>query len=246
LKYNDYEYDKSIIITADEQSGYFKVVLKALSIIQPDLAAKTFHIPHGVVDVKDESGNRVKMSSRKGNVLTGEWLIDTAKEKIQAAYSEMDDETAEKVAVASVKYALLKNSIGKNIEFSFKESISFEGNSGPYLQYTYVRTQSILKKAEKQWNKLNPYHEDLNGEEVMLLRTVFQFDGVVTKAAQELSPSTVATYLFDLAQKFNTFYQKHKIIDSEQKTFRVGLTFVVGETIKRGLDLLGIQVPEKM
>lgn len=254
-KYKDFPYDLSVIVTGNEINEYFKVLLKALSLIDPTLAKKTRHIGHGMVDVKDENGNRVKMSSRKGNVLTGEWLLDSAKEKIQKAYPDMDAETAEKVAIGSVKYALLKSSIGKNTEFSFDESISFEGNSGPYLQYTYVRTQSILRKSGSTVNRepsstvnfiLNPYHDDLNDEERILLRTLFQFDEVVRLAAEDLAPSHVATYLFDLAQKFNNFYQKHKIIESEQKVFRTGLTVVVGETIKRGLDLLGIPVPEKM
>jgi arginyl-tRNA synthetase len=249
-KYKDFAYDESIIITADEQSAYFTVVLKALSIINPELAAKTRHIAHGVVDIKDADGKRMKMSSRTGNVLTGEWLLDTAKEKIQTAYPDMDENTAEKVAIGAVKYALLKSSIGKNIEFSFDESISFEGNSGPYLQYTFVRTQSILRKADytiqSSKHTINPFHDDLSDEEVVLLRTLFQFEDVIAQATADLAPSHIATYLFDLCQKFNNFYQKHKIIESEQKVFRIGLVTIVGETIKKGLDLLGIPVPEKM
>jgi arginyl-tRNA synthetase len=249
-KYKDFSYDESIIITADEQSPYFTVVLKALSIINPELAAKTKHIAHGVVDIKDADGKRMKMSSRTGNVLTGEWLLNTAKEKIQQAYPDMGEDTAEKVAIGAVKYALLKSSIGKNIEFSFDESISFEGNSGPYLQYTYVRAQSILRKAnytiQNSKHTINPFHDDLNDEEVILLRTLFQFQDVVSQATADLAPSHIATYLFDLSQKFNNFYQKHKIIESEQKVFRLGLVTIVGEIIKSGLDLLGIPVPEKM
>jgi arginyl-tRNA synthetase len=183
-------------------------------------------------------------------VLTGEWLLDTAKEKIQTAYPDMDENTAEKVAIGAVKYALLKSSIGKNIEFSFDESISFEGNSGPYLQYTFVRTQSILRKADytiqSSKHTINPFHDDLSDEEVVLLRTLFQFEDVIAQATADLAPSHIATYLFDLCQKFNNFYQKHKIIESEQKVFHIGLVTIVGETIKKGLDLLGIPVPEKM
>ncbi|MBP9719162.1 MAG: arginine--tRNA ligase [Candidatus Levybacteria bacterium] len=258
IKAKDYAYDQSIIITADEQSAYFKVVLKVLSLMYPELAAKTKHIAHGMVDIKDADGKRMKMSSRTGNVLTGEWLLDTAKEKIQKAYPDMDADTAEKVAIGSVKYALLKSSIGKNIEFSFDESISFEGNSGPYLQYTYVRTQSILRKSgchpelvsgsqtTEMPKQVRHDKSVLNQEELTLLRTLFQFDEVVAQAADDLAPSHVATYLFDLAQKFNNFYQKHKILESDQKIFRIGLTEVVGETIKKGLNLLGIPVPEKM
>jgi len=241
-KYSEYPYDLSVIVTGNEINEYFQVLLKALFLINPDLEKKTTHIGHGMVRLPEG-----KMSSRTGNVITGEWILDTAKEKIQKAYPDMDSSTAEKVAVGSVKYALLKSGIGKNIEFSFDESISFEGNSGPYLQYTYVRTQSILRKSISTVNvQLNPYHDDLNPEEVVLLRTVFQYTDVVELAAQDLAPSHVATYLFDLAQKFNNFYQKHKILESEQKVFRLGLTTVVGETLKNGLDLLGIPVPDRM
>jgi len=248
-KYQDFPYDLSVIVTGNEINEYFKVLLKALSLIDSQLAGKTRHISHGMLRLPEG-----KMSSRSGNILTGEWLLDEAKSRIQKAYPDMDKETAEKVAIGSVKYALLKSSIGKNIEFSFDESISFEGNSGPYLQYTYVRTQSILRKSQATNPKsqentkylLNPFHDDLNDEERGLLRTLFKFDEVVALAAQDLAPSHVATYLFDLAQKFNNFYQKHKILESEQKVFRIGLTVVVGETIKKGLDLLGIPVPERM
>ncbi len=256
-KYKDFPYDRSIIITANEQNGYFQVVLKALSLVNPDLAAKTKHIGHGMVRLPTG-----KMSSRTGDVITGEWLLDEAKKKIQEQYKAMDRIAAEKVAVGAVKYALLKSGIGRDIAFNFDESISLEGNSGPYLQYTYARTRSVLAKLKIQNSKLKATTQNvklnakpasqrgerytLNAEEVALLRVLHRFPEVVAEAAEKFAPSLLCTYLFDLAQKFNLFYQKHSILESEQKEFRLALAAGVGEILKTGLYLLGIQAPERM
>lgn len=255
-KYKDFPYDKSIIITGEEQSGYFKVVLKALSLISPELEAKTKHIAHGMVRLPGG-----KMSSRTGNVITGQWLLDEAKKKISENFKDMGEKTLEMVAVGAVKYSLLKFSIGSDVSFSFDESVSLEGNSGPYIQYSYARTRSVLKKGESGKGKevLNASPLTLHPEEVLLLRTLYRFPEIVEEAAKMYAPNTVCTYLFQLAQLFNNFYQKHKIIQvdkvdevnsAEQKVevqaFRLVLTEAVGNTLKSGLDLLGIKAPEKM
>jgi len=239
-KYKDFPYDLSIIITATEQSDYFKVVLKTLSLIEPELARKTKHISHGVVRLPIG-----KMSSRSGTIITGEWLLNEAKKRIRDRYKEMGDTVGEMVAVGAVKYALLKSGIGKDLSFDFDESISLEGNSGPYLQYTFARTQSVLAKVKSQKSKVK---SDLKLEikEVSLLRAIHRFPEVVGEAAGSLAPNLLCNYLFDLAQKFNLFYQKHKIIGSENREFRLALTAAVGQIIKNGLDLLGIQAPERM
>lgn len=252
-KYKDFAYEQSIIITGNEINEYFKVLLKALSIIAPDLAEKTLHISHGMVRLPEG-----KMSSRTGNVKTGEWLLDEAKERASQKIKEVtqkesrvleskEDETAEIVGVGAVKYALLKSSIGKDIEFNFDDSVSFEGNSGPYLQYTYVRTQSVLEKAGGQFDSMQSEY-NLNSEERHLLILLNQFDDVVISSAESYSPSTLCTYLFELAQAYNLFYQKHTILTEEgdTKAFRLSLTTVVGKTLKNGLLLLGIKSPEKM
>ncbi len=268
-KYKDFPYDESIIITAQEQSGYFEVVLKALSFVNPDLASKTHHIAHGMVRLPEG-----KMSSRTGNVLTGEWLLDEAKAQIQRAYKEMDAQTAEQVAIGAVKYALLKSSIGKDTAFDFDESISLEGNSGPYLQYTYARTRSVLTKAGAKSviadslpeaagslqagdpqsrpvknGMLNQVqHDKMEVEELALLRAINRFPEVLEEAAAAFAPNMLCTYLFDLAQKFNLFYQKHQILGAvwEIRDFRLSLTGAVGHVLKNGLYFLGIQAPEKM
>lgn len=210
-KYKDFQYDESIIITAEEQSGYFEVVFKALSFINPDLAAKTRHIAHGVVRLPQG-----KMSSRTGNIITGEWLLDEAKAKIKERFGDIGEEVAEQVAVGAVKYALLKSSLGKDIAFSFEESINLEGNSGPYLQYTYARTRSVLGKAGGAWRvasrKPRATSYELRAEEVTLLRLLHRFPEIVEEAAQKFAPNLLCEYLFALAQNFNLFYQKHKIL----------------------------------
>ncbi len=239
IKYKDFAYDSSLIITGAEVKEYFKVVLKALEKIDPQLYKKTRHLTHGMVRVPEG-----KMSSRTGNILTGVWLLDEARKKILE--KAKDQTIAEKVGIGSIKYALLKNSIGKDIEFQFEESISFEGNSGPYLQYTYVRCKSILEKVTSY--KLQVTNLELNLEEKALLRLLQRFPEVVGEACQKFAPNLISNYLFGLAQVFNLFYQKHPVLKADQKTkqFRLILTQAVGQVIKNGLYLLGIETVNRM
>jgi len=239
-KYNDFKFDQSIVITANEIIGYFKVLLMALGKINPDLAAKTKHLTHGMVRLP--SG---KMSSRTGNIVAGEWLLDEAKKLLKSKYPEMEDEILEQISVGAIKYALLKSSLGHDIEFSFEESINIQGNSGPYVQYTFVRTQSVLEKVKSE-AKIGEKDLKLEPEEISLLRALNNFPEVVSAAGEKFAPNVLCNYLFDLSQKFNLFYQKHKIIGSDQAEFRLALTRGVGQVLKNGLNLLGIQAPSKM
>ena len=184
------------------------------------------------------------MSSRMGNVIEGPWLIDKAKEKILQKY-KCDKETAEIIAVAAVKYSFLKNDVFAQIAFDLNESVSMDGNSGPYLLYSYVRTQGILKKTDAPTSFIAP---KLNEEEKSLLNAINQYEEIVYKSAHDFAPNLIANYLFDLAQKFNLFYQKHQIIKAEKgsKNFRLTLTKAVGKVIKNGLYLLGIKIVMKM
>ncbi|HBB76272.1 MAG: arginine--tRNA ligase [Candidatus Levybacteria bacterium RIFOXYA1_FULL_41_10] len=238
LKYKDFPYDTSIIITGNEINEYFKVLLKALSFITPDLADKTIHLSHGMVRLT--SG---KMSSRTGKVLTAEEILLDIKSKIKDKFDRVDEKSLSSISVGAAKYALLKSGIGKDIVFDVEESISLNGNSGPYLQYTYARTQSILSK--KSASKAN-LPAVLAKEELNLLRNLVHFGEVVEEASETFSPSTLATYLFGLAQNFNLFYQKHKVIDSETEEFRLALVYSAGATLKRGLGLLGIEAPSRI
>src|SRR3989338_9166578 len=240
-KYKDFPYDVSIIVTGNEVSAYFKVVLAALSRVSLDLTKKTTHIGHGMVRLPEG-----KMSSRTGNIKTGEWLLDETKKRLLEAYPSMQESIAEKVAVGAVKYALLRVGVGRDIVFNFDSSLSFEGESGPYLQYTYARTQSVLIKSKVQL-KINDQRPTTD-EELLVLRLLYRFPEIAGEAAENYAPSTLCTYLFDLAQAFNLFYQKDPILSAEEKTreLRIVLTKRVGEVLKTGLHLLGIAAPGRM
>lgn len=242
-KYEDFAYDISVIITGNEVNDYFKVLLKALNLINPDLASKTTHISHGMVRLP--SG---KMSSRTGDVITGDSLLFETEQKISKEYREVEESALAKIAVAAIKYTLLKTNIGHDVTFNFEESISLNGNSGPYIQYAYVRTQSVLKKAG------NVHFAEtkitLNTEELNVLRLLSKFTEIVLESSQRYSPNLLATYLFELCQAFNLFYQKHSILEAKEGEdivqFRLLLTESIGQVIKNGLNLLGIETVEKM
>ncbi|PIR59648.1 MAG: arginine--tRNA ligase, partial [Candidatus Pacebacteria bacterium CG10_big_fil_rev_8_21_14_0_10_45_6] len=262
------EYDRSIIVTANEIDEYFKVVLKALSKIYPKLAAKTKHLSHGVIRLPEG-----KMSSRTGNILTGTWLLDESQQRILHILSETQPDMADvekktladKVAISAVKYALLKSNLGSNIAFSFEESLSFTGNSGPYLEYTYVRCNSILQKAAKvSENGSIAKHIDtllsikehsdneLNSTERDVLLYLYSYSDVVESAAKEYAPHQLCTYLFGLAQRFSRFYEACPIISKTDTTFtplqqrRLLLVAAVARVLRDGMTLLGMPVVEQM
>jgi len=250
-KYRDWPYDQSIIITGNEIKEYFKVLLEALSLIEPELAIKTVHMSHGMLKLPEG-----KMSSRKGNILTGAWLIDEAKRLILKILvvnrSEWEagrqEEVAEVLAIGAIKYALLKNNIGGDIHFTFEESISFEGNSGPYLQYTYARCKSVLRKSEIEDFSVSLNVEEMEPEERALLRVLIHFDLIVQEAAKECAPHHLCTYLFELSQVYNGFYNKHQILHADQdiQKFRLHLTKATALIIQKGLEILGIKTIEEM
>ncbi len=247
-KYDTYKFDKSIIVTANEQSQYFKVVLRALQEVNPEIAKKTEHVAHGLL--KLPTG---KMSSRKGNTITGETLIndveDMVREKIKdSEFSDSEkDSIAELVAIGAIKYSILHQAIGGDIVFDFDKSISFEGDSGPYLQYSAVRAHSVLKRAEVSRTVLDIGVPD-GWETTNLERLLERFPDVVARAGSEYAPHYIATYLIELAGEFNYFYAHHKIIDEGDVTspYRLALTQAFHQVILTGLDMLGIKVPEKM
>lgn len=270
MKYKDFPHGLSLVVTGNEINEYFRVLVKALSLINRELAAKTKHIPHGMVRL---AGGKISSRRGLGELLTGEGLLNEVKHRIIKAFPDMEEATAEIVAVGAVKYALLKNSLGKDIIFDFDKSISLEGNSGPYLQYAYARIRSVLAKVPEEvrsrknflgrsdllennapkrsdllGKEKSPREFPINAEEMAILRTLYKFPEVVEEAAAGYAPNMICTYLFDLAQKFNLFYQKHPILraEDEKREFRLGLTEAVGQVIKNGLYLLGIHAPEKM
>jgi len=243
LQMKEFSPDKIIHVVGPEQKGYFDVLFKALEEVSADFKNKELHLEYGFVRLKEG-----KMSSRRGDVVEGEWLLDETKRRLKENFEQMKEETLGKVAVGAVKYSMLKFSRKSDITFSFKESINLEGNSGPYIQYAYARTNSVLAKvkSEKLKVKSKIKNSKLEKEELLLLRLLIQFPQVVREAQENFAPNTLANYLFELSQAFNNFYQKHKIIGSENQDFRLNLTSAVGKTLKTGLYLLGIEAPNKM
>ncbi len=241
LQFKEFNPDKILHIVGPEQVEYFQVLFSALGEIFPKTKGREIHIPYGFVRLKEG-----KMSSRAGNVILGEWLIDEVKERIIKEYNS-GDEIAEKVAIGAIKYSFLKTSLRQEISFDIKESVSLEGNSGPYLQYTVARANSVLAKIRNKL-KIKNFKFQINSEELAILRSLIKFQEAVIASATSYSPNLLCNYLYDLASKFNTFYNKHRILGTtrEVELFRVLLTKATGQVLKTGLSLLGIQTPERM
>lgn len=246
-KFEDRELDESVVITADEQSAYFKVVLEVLSQIEPDIASRSKHFPHGMVKLPGAE----KMSSRKGKIIGGEWLLDKTKEKVSELMkktekfsSEEIEEKSDRIAVAAIKYAFLKVSVGKDVVFDFDKSISFDGDTGPYLLYVYARSRSLLEN-QNLFGSFSAHFEpevEIEG----LIRQIVRYRNVLLSSSLSYSPNTLASYLFDLAQAFNSFYQNVRVLDSEEEEDFLLIVDATAKTMKHGLNILGIDVVERM
>lgn len=234
-KKRDYDPDRSIIITGNDITEYMKVVIKVVEQFAPDLAAHTTHITHG--NVKLAGG--VKMSSRKGNFLRAVDVLDEA----AAANSAVNNQNDELTSLGAIKYSFLKNRIGSDIIFEPKESVSLHGNSGPYLQYAHARACSILQKSTSD---RTVEISNLEPAERTLLRKIGEYAEVVERATEELMPHHICTYLYELAQTFNRFYENNRVIGDAREVVRLQLVLKYADTLKKGLDLLGIHAPEKM
>ncbi|MDR3582252.1 MAG: arginine--tRNA ligase [Candidatus Pacebacteria bacterium] len=246
----------SVIVTANEIIDYFRVLIKAMELaLPPEVAARTRHMPHGMLRLPTG-----KMSSRTGDVITGESLLDKAKLALREKVSErssLDDaereEVTEAIAVGAIKYSILKQNPGQDIIFDFEKSLSFEGDSGPYLQYAYARLRSIIRKAGDEGFVPQSGAADIaqldSEAELALMRKIFEFPDIVARAAAALAPNGVATYLHKLAVAANKFYETTPILkdgDADRRGARLALTEVAARTLAAGLNLLGIKAPEKI
>lgn len=245
IKYDTYQYEQSVVITGNEINDYFKVLLSALSHIYPDLASKTKHMSHGMLRLP--SG---KMSSRTGKVITAESIIAEVKEKIEEKLNASDrhiedkDMLSDQVAVAALKYSILKQTTGKDIVFDMDTSISFEGDSGPYLQYTRARCHSLVTKAKE----IGIEPKVLETKPNLLDALLYRYPEVVLRSGNEFAPSFLATYLIELAGAFNSYYGNTIIVNSEdtESSQKVAYADAVGTILESGLTLLGISVPHRM
>ncbi len=234
LKEERHPTDEVVIITAIEQVGHFEVVLAALEEIAPLLARKTKHVPHGLLRLT--SG---KMSSRKGNIITASELLSTMIEA--AAERNPDPLVAQQVAVAAIKYMILRQAPGGDIIFDPEKSLSLEGDSGPYLQYALVRAKSVIDQSD-----ILADTSDQPEETYDLERLVIRFPEVVRRAEAVRAPHQVTQYLTQLAGEWNSFYAQNRIRGGEHEAYKIALAEAFVRTMERGLWLLGIPVPERM
>ena len=235
-KWNDYHFDKSVVITGNEQLDYMKVVLCSVKQYAPELVERTAHLTHGLVKLP---GNE-KMSSRKGNFLKAVDVLELVQEALAKEYDSDDW----RVALAAVKYAFLKYKMGGNIIFDPQESVKMTGNSGPYLLYSCVRAKKILAKNEgvaaaEDLGKLESRERDL-------IKKILEYKNVLAGAVAEMAPNKVAAYLYELAQEFSRFYEKCPVTGSERAAERLAMVEVYLATMTHGLGILGIEIPEEM
>ncbi|MFA5175578.1 MAG: arginine--tRNA ligase [Patescibacteria group bacterium] len=249
LQFKENGPDKIFHVVAKEQSEYFKVMFKALEFTLPKSKDKEKHLVYGWVSLKEG-----KMSSRSGQVVLGEWLLDEAEKKIFTIIKDREIKNKEavvkKIALAAVKYSMLKTGVGNDMIFDINESISLTGDSGPYLLYICARVKSILKKSGKNKTEKIIAPNKIELAEKKLLLSLARFPEAAAEAAAEDScdPSKIAKYLFELAREFNDFYQECPVLKAEKETqaFRLSLIKSVGETMAKGLNLLGIETVEEM
>jgi len=243
-----------IYTVGNEQDYHFKVLFLILKKLGFQWAENLYHLSYGMVDLP--SG---KMKSREGTVVDADDLIDemaTTAQTISEELGKIDDlSEAEKdhlyhtIGMGALKYYILKVDPKKRILFDPKESVDFQGNTGPFIQYTYARIQSILRKSGTVADKGIPNAIQLHEKEKELLKALQLFPEKVQEAAENYSPAIIANYTYDLVKEFNSFYQNVTILSAEteaEKTFRVQLSKAVGVVIKTAFGLLGIEVPQRM
>ncbi|MFZ2153410.1 MAG: arginine--tRNA ligase [Microgenomates group bacterium] len=238
----EFAYDKNIHVVGNEQSGYFRVVIQALELLDPWYKDRQYHLPMGMVNLVGK-----KMSSRTGDIVTVDSILDETKDEVRKLIKEgveNKDEVAEKVTIGAVKFSVLRSDPTQNSIFDIKKSIDLNGNSGPYLQYTFARCTSVLQKTKVKNKKTKL--EGFDENEMPLLRYFYIFNEKIVEAAERYSPAVIAEYLLNLARKYNEFYAKCRIIGEPEEERRLFLTAVSARILKTGLNLLGIETLEKM
>lgn len=251
LRYQDYPIDKMIYVVGNEQNYHFQVLSLILDKLGFKWGKDLVHFSYGMVELPEG-----KMKSREGTVVDADDLIDkmvsSAKEASAERFADMDPEEAQEVArkvgLGALKYFLLKVDPKKNMLFNPKESIDFNGNTGPFLQYTYARIRSVIRRALEFPRQL-PSDLLPNEKESALIQKLSEFPSVVKEAGSNYSPALIANYCYDLAKEYNQFYHDYPILKEENenvRNLRLLLSLEVGEVLRRASGLLGMEMPERM
>ena len=257
LRFADYPIDKMIYVVGNEQNYHFQVLSILLDKLGFEWGKGLVHFSYGMVELPEG-----KMKSREGTVVDADDLmaemIDTAKEtsnelgKMDGLTKEEADNIARIVGLGALKYFILKVDARKNMTFNPKESIDFNGNTGPFIQYTYARIQSVLRKAKEAGIEIPaqlPAGIELSEKEEGLIQMVADFAAIVKQAGEDYSPSIIANYTYDLVKEYNQFYHDFSILREENeavKVFRLALSENVAKVVRLGMGLLGIEVPDRM
>jgi arginyl-tRNA synthetase len=251
LKYEDYKFDKSVYIIGNEQDYHTSVLFEALNALGFKWAKGCYHLSYGMVYLPDG-----RMKSREGNVVDADNLMDQmsdlALKEVKKRNPKLSvikqKQIAEKIGLASIKYFILKFSAKKDITFNPKQTISFEGDTGPYLQYSLVRANKILQKSKQKVSAEIDFELLKSNEEQGLIKHISNFPKVIELAAENYSPHFIANYAYELSQKFSTFYAKHRVIgvSKPEEKARLLLVKVFYETLKKSLNLLGIEEVDVM
>ncbi len=243
-----YDFDKNLYVVAYQQNLHFKQVFKVLELMGYEWAKDCIHVPFGMVSLEGMGA----LSTRSGNVVKLIDVINTAVDKTKAIIAEKNpnladsDETAEAIGVGAVVFGALCGGRIKDMVFSFDKALNFDGETGPYLQYTHARCCSVLNKAQTTGEI--DYNELIDDDTFMLIRHLNAYEDTVRSAAEKYEPSILTRYLIDLAQYFNKFYIGHRIIcdDKNVMNARLALTSAVKNTLKNGMELILLKAPEKM
>lgn len=256
-RYSESGFDSHVYVVGNEQDYHFKVLNLILSKLGFEWANRLYHLSYGMVELPEG-----KMKSREGKVVDADDLVNemiqTAKDvsadlgKLEDFSMEERDEINTRIAMGALKYFILKVDPVKTMLFNPAESIDFNGNTGPFIQYTYVRTKSVLRKAGELGYTIPDQVNDkleLSSKEIELLKTVYTYPELLEEAGSQLSPALVANYLYELVKDFNHFYQHHPIVkeeDSDKREFRMALSGFIARHIHDAMLLLGIVMPERM
>lgn len=257
LRFDDYPINKMIYVVGNEQNYHFQVLSILLDKLGFEFGRGLLHFSYGMVELPEG-----KMKSREGTIVDADDLIDeminTARQtseelgKLDKVTKEEAEEISETVGLGALKYFILKVDPKKNMTFNPKESIDFNGNTGPFIQYTYARIQSVLRKASELGHRSSTELKsniELSVKEENLVQLVADFAAIVKQAGDEYNPALIANYTYDLAKEYNQFYHDYSILreeNQELRTFRLILSENVGRIVKRGMSLLGINVPDRM
>ena len=254
LRYDDFGFDKLVYVVADEQNYHFQVLFELLRRLEEPYADGLYHLSYGMVDLPTG-----KMKSREGTVVDADDLIAEVIDEARQATQERDttaeletadrDDIIRKIGLAALKFHIIKVQPRKRMTFDPKESVDLQGQTGPYVQNAYVRIQSVLRRAGEQSLEAAAAYAGLESDEKELIAQLYSFPNLIQEAAREYDPSVMANFCYNLAKSYHKFYHDHSILNAENdaaRDFRLALSRAVAQALRMGMELIGIEVPERM